>query len=152
MTISIRVPVLALAGLLAAAGAACAQTPADVARDWGLLGVWRLDCTVKANRSDPDLKYVVRNGKLYHERDWGDGGDSSEIIAARITPEGGIALTVRFTSLGQTREFIDVKQDERHIHAIMSRNVDTNEYSIRDGRFVDGGRVPPMQTHCQSGT
>ena len=149
MTISIRVPVLALAGLLAAASASFADTPADLARDWGLLGVWRLDCTVKASRGDPDLKYVVRDGKLYHERDWGDGGDSSEIISAKLTPEGGIDLTVKFTSLGQTREFIDVKQDEQHIHAIMSRNVDNNEYSIRDGKFVDSGRVPPMQTHCR---
>jgi hypothetical protein len=149
MTISLRVPALALAGMLAAAGASFADTPAEVARDWGLLGIWRLDCTVKASRGDPDLKYVVRGGKLFHERDWGDGGDSSEILAAEVTPEGGIALTVRFESLAQTRQFVDVKRDEQHIHAVMSRNVETNEYSIRDGKFVDSGRVPPMQTHCQ---
>jgi hypothetical protein len=148
MTISIRMTLLALAGLLATVGPSFAQAPADIARDWGMLGVWRLDCNASPSQSDPDLKYVVRNGTLYHERDWGNGGDVNEVVSARVSPEGGIDLTVKFNSLGQTREYVDVKQPDGRIRAIMSRNVDTDEYSIRDGQFADG-RTPPAQTHCR---
>src|SRR5690349_10611879 len=87
------------AGMLAASGAALAATPAEVARNWGLLGLWRLDCAAKPSRSDPDLKFLVRNGTLYHDRNWGSGHDSSAVTSASITPNGGIDVVVRFQSL-----------------------------------------------------
>jgi hypothetical protein len=137
-----------LAGMLAASGA-FAATPADVARKWGLLGLWRLDCAAKPTVSDPDLRFVVRSGTLYYDRAWGSGHDSSVITSATLTPNGGIDVVVRFQSLSQTREWIDVKEDDGRIRAIMNRNVDTNEYSIRDGKFVSNGNTPPPTTHCR---
>jgi hypothetical protein len=148
MMMSMRLRCFALAALFAIVGPAFAETPVEVATKWGLLGVWRLDCAAKPSRSDPDLAYVVRNGKLYHERNWGDGHDSSAIVSASVTPEGGIDLVVKMDSVSQTREFVDVKQDDGRIRAVMSRNVDTDEYAIRDGKLVSTGNLPPAQTHC----
>jgi hypothetical protein len=143
-----RMPLVALAAMFAIVGPAFAETPVEVATKWGLLGVWRLDCAARPSRSDPDLAYVVRNGKLFHERNWGDGRDSSAITSASVTAEGGIDLVVKMDSVSQTREFIDVKQDDGRIRAVMSRNVDTDEYAIRDGKLVSTGNLPPAQTHC----
>jgi hypothetical protein len=139
----------ALAGLLAVSGTSFAAAPAEVARDWGLLGLWRRDCTAKPTVSDPDLRFLVRNRTLYYDRNWGSGHDSSIVTSAKITANGGIDMVVRFPSLSQTREWINVKEDDGRIRAVMNRNVDTNEYSIRDGKIVSNGNTPTLQTHCR---
>jgi hypothetical protein len=137
----------AFAGVLAACSASIAETPAEVARDWGLLGLWRTDCRGKPSRSDYDLRFVVRNSNLYHDRDWGDGHDSSAVASATVTANGAIDLVVRFQSFSQTREWVLMKNDDR-IRTVMNRNVDTNEYSVRDGKYISSGDTTPQVTHC----
>ena len=143
-----RLLVAALLGILVAAGTSFGETPADAAAGWGLLGTWRLDCSVEADRSDPDLTFVVRDGQLFHDRKWGDGSDSSAVIAASITPDGGFSVTVKLDSLKQTRQWSYIKQSGR-IRAMSNRNVDDDQYSIRDGKFTANGNASPWQTHCR---
>jgi hypothetical protein len=135
------------AAVLAACSASIAETSAEVARNWGLLGLWRTHCGGKPSRSDYDLRFVVRNGTLYHDRDWGDGHDSSAVTSARVTADGAIDLVVRFQSLSQTREWVLMKNDGR-IRTVMNRNIDTNEYSVRDEKYVSSGDTTPLVTNC----
>jgi hypothetical protein len=149
LTISIGKSVLALAGMLAASGASLSETPGNVAKNWGLLGVWRLDCAGTRSGSDPDYRYVVRNQTLFEDRDFGDHHDSSAIVSATNTADGGIALVIRFDVLSMTRERKMIRMDDGRIRTVMSRNVATNEYSVRDGKFVSNGNATPSQTHCR---
>ena len=144
-----RVLFLALIVTLAASGVAFAETAAETATSWGLVGLWRLDCGTPASRDDVDLRYVVRDGALFHERNWGDGQDSSPVISATLTPQGGIDVVLKLESMSQTREFIVAKVDADHTRTVMSRNVDTNEYSIRDGTFISDGRPVRPLARCR---
>ena len=134
---------------VAAARVAAAQTPAETADKWGLLGTWRLDCSQKPSRGDPDLQFAVRGGTLFHDRDWGVAKDSSAVTSALIEPDGSLELVVRFDSLSQTREWIYKRGSDNRIESVSNRNVDTNKYTIRDGKFVASGKTPPWQTRCR---
>ena len=145
----VRLLVLVLLVVLATSEASLAQTVADTASRWGLLGTWRIDCSKPASRSDGDLQYVVRGGALFHEREFGDARDSSSVVSARTKADGSIEIVVNFTSISQTRQFSLIKGSDGRIRAISNRNVDTNEYSIRDGKFTANGNTPPWQTRCR---
>jgi hypothetical protein len=149
MTMLARVIAVSLAGLLAAVNTAPAGTAAETAAQWGLLGTWRLDCSTPLSRSDPALQFVVREGNLFHERNWGDGQDSSPVLSAVPTDNGGLQVQVRFDSINQTRQWIYTRQDDGRIRSVSNKNVDTDQYSIRDGKFTDNGNVTPWQTHCR---
>ena len=140
---------LALLAVLATCEASLAQTIAETAARWGLLGTWRLDCSKPASRSDGALQYVVRGGKLFHDREFGDTRDSSSVMSATTKADGSLEITVNFVSLSQTRQYSMMKGSDGRIRAISNRNVDTNEYSIRDGKFTANGNTPPWQTRCR---
>jgi hypothetical protein len=144
-----RCAALAFVAFAATALAAAAQTTAEVARKWGLLGTWRLDCTQPRSESNPDLAYAVRDGKLFHDRDFGKNRDSSAVMTAVVKADKSIEVVVKFDSLKQTRQFSLMKGPDGRIRAVSNRNVDTNEYSIRDGKFTANGGTPPWQTRCR---
>jgi hypothetical protein len=129
--------------------AAQAQTTAEVARKWGLLGTWRLDCTQPRSSQNPDLIYVVRDGKLFHDRDFVDSRDSSAVMTATLKADKSLEIVVSFQSLKQTRQFSFMKGPDGRIRAASNRNVDTNEYTVRDGKFVSNGASTPWQTRCR---
>jgi hypothetical protein len=144
-----RTIAIALLVAIAAGPGAQAQTTAEVARKWGLIGTWRLDCTRPRSGDNPDLAYVVRDGKLFHDRHFGNNGDSNAVITAVVKANKAIEVVVKFDSLNQTRQFALMKGPDGRIRAISNRNVDTNEYSIRDGKFTANGATPPWQTRCR---
>jgi len=63
--------------------------------------------------------------------------------------DGSLELTVKFDSLSPNRQFSFVKGGDGRIRAISNRNVDTNEYTIKDGKFTANGNTPPWQTRCR---
>jgi hypothetical protein len=148
MSARIRAIALVLLAVLAAPADSFAQTVAETASKWGLLGTWRLNCSAPASRSDGELKYVIRGGKLYHDREFGDARDSSQVTSATRKADGTLELVVKFDSLSQTRQFSFIKGSDGRIRAVSNRNVDTNEYTIKDGKFTSNGNIPPWQTRC----
>ena len=128
-----------------------AQTVVETASRWGLTGTWRLDCRQPTSRSNPDLKYVVRGGKLFHDRNFGDTADSSSVMSATVKANGSLEIVVNFTSFSQTRQFSFMKGSDGRIRAISNRNVDTNEYSVVDGKFTANGNPAPWQSRCSDG-
>jgi hypothetical protein len=148
MHVRIRLLALVILAVVAMPLASSAQTTAEVASRWGLLGTWRIDCSAPASRSDGELKYVVRDGRLYHDREFGNARDSSLVTSATARADGTLELTVKFDSLSQTRQFAFIRGGDGRIRAISNRNVDTDEYTIKDGTFTANGNTPPWQTRC----
>ena len=149
MLARLRLPALVVLAILATCQATLAQraqTAAESASQWGLLGTWRLDCNTPASSADSDLSYVVREGQLFHDREFGNARDSSVVNAATILPDGSIELVVTFASLAQTRQFSLTKGGDGRIRALSNRKVDTEEYTVRDGKFTGNGNDSPWQT------
>ena len=143
-----KIVLLAVLALLLPVQAALAETPAEAARRWGLLGTWRYNCNAPPDKNDSVLAYIVRNNRLYHDRNWGDGTDSSLISNATIRPDGTLDLLITFTSLSQTRQNIIRKMPDGGVLTLVSRNVDNDEYTIRDGKAVGATKLLPLLTRC----
>jgi hypothetical protein len=126
-----------------------AQSNADTATQWGLLGAWKIDCKVPANRQDVTSTYVVREGRLFLDRDFGDAKDSSSVALATRKSDGAIELVVNFTSLKQIRQYSLMKGSDGRARALSNRNVDTNEYSVTNGKFTANSNETPWQTRCR---
>ncbi|MDP1837558.1 MAG: hypothetical protein Q8N31_14290 [Reyranella sp.] len=149
MPVSIRLVAFALLAGFSSANGVSAQTVAGTATQWGLIGVWQLDCKAPISQSNGALKYAVRGGKLFHDRDFGGGKtDSNVVISARANSDETLEVTISFASFSQTRQFAFVKAADGRIRALNNRNVDTDEYSIRDGKFLANGNVTPWQSRC----
>jgi len=94
---------------------------------------------------------VVRRGQLFLERNWGDGGDSSAVRSANVQADGSIEVVIVFTSLSQTRLNAFIKSDDGGlIRTITSKNVDNDQYSVREGLFVDSGAATSWLKRCRS--
>lgn len=122
---------------------------AEAASSWGLIGTWRLDCSKPVSRSNADLKYVVKGGELFHDREFGDTSDSNPVTSARAKSDGTIEIVVDFAGLSQTRRFSFMKAGDGRIRAMSNRNDKTNEPSVVDGKFTSNGQPTPWQTRCR---
>ena len=139
---------LAVLELLLPVQAALAETPAEAARRWGLIGTWRFNCNAPPDKIDVVLVYAVRNNRLYHDRNWGSGTDSSAITNATIRPDGAIDLLINFTSLSQTRQNILKKMPDGRVLTLVSRNVDNDQHTIKDGKVAGSGQPMTLLTRC----
>lgn len=144
-----RLFALVILGALATSETLLAQTAADTASSWGLLGTWRFDCSNPVSRSNSDTQYVVRAGKLFEDREFGDKRDSSPIISATTKADGSIEIVVDFVSTSETRQYSLMKGSDGRIRAMASRNVETNKYTIVDGKFKTNGSDTRWLTRCR---
>jgi hypothetical protein len=65
---------LVLGGLLATIQQreALAETNVELAQRWGLIGTWMTDCSQPATGLKPKKSFIVRDRKLFHDRDGGN--------------------------------------------------------------------------------
>jgi hypothetical protein len=143
-----RIALLAVLALIPPVQATLAETPAEAGRRWGLIGTWRFNCNATPDKVDVVLIFAVRNNRLYHDRNWGSGTDSSAITNATIRPDGAIDLLINFTSLSQTRQNILKKMPDGRVLTVVSRNVDNDEHTIKDGKVVGSGQPMALLTRC----
>lgn len=99
------------------------------------------------------MAWVVRRGRLFHDRNWGDGKDSQPALLASAKADGSLEVLVTF-DFGkkhgkQTRQFSFIKDADGRIRAMSNRNVDTDEYSIVNGKFAFNGKATRWQTRCR---
>ena len=149
MAAFIRLSGLLLAACIASAGSAKAQSVADAATRWGLIGTWSLDCTKPASSSNGYLMYVVRAGKVVHERDFGDRRDTNDVQQARTGTGGALDLVVHFPALNQTRKFTMMMGPDRRIRALSNSRIDGTDQTIKDGKFTANGGTTPWQSRCR---
>jgi hypothetical protein len=78
---------LAIAFSLTLTPGASAETVAQAARKWGLIGPWSLDCSLKPDRSKGTmLAYeVVADDRVVYRRNFGDTTDESEVVTAEVS-------------------------------------------------------------------
>jgi hypothetical protein len=128
-----------------------AQTGVEAAERWGLLGTWMADCRQQPSLANTRDAYVVRGGRLFLERDLGPqyGRDSTAITLATLRTEGAIELTEYYADLTppQMRRTILVKGGDGRIRVRINVNLDTGEYSVRNG-LLSSGRPTPWQGRC----
>ena len=145
------VPVIGLFMMFACT--ASAESAAETASKWGLIGRWSFDCSLPPDRDrGAVLAYeIASDGRLLLRRDFGDQTDSAEVIAAKISADGVLNLRVFFPKLKQTREYGLKREPDGSIRAIYNRDKNGN-YSIRDGTFAASGQPTPPQYRCEQGT
>jgi hypothetical protein len=129
---------------------ASAETVAQTAREWGLIGPWSLDCSLKPGRNKGSvLAYEIAPGdRVVHRRNFGDTTDESDVITAEMSADGMLNLRVFFPKLKQTREYGFVMQPDGTMRAIYNRN-QKDEYTIKDGKFTANGNPTPSQHKCR---
>lgn len=150
MFASVRMLGLLFAACIALAHGAAAQSVADAATRWGLIGTWALDCSKPASGANGYLTYVVRGaGKVAHERDFGDRRDTNDVQQARTGVGGTLDLVVHFPGLNQTRKFTMMMASDRRIRALANSRIDGTEQTIKDGKFTANGGITPWQTRCR---
>jgi hypothetical protein len=141
---------LAILFSLTLAPDASAETVAQTARKWGLIGPWSLDCLLPPDRGKGTvLAYeIASNGNVVHRRNFGDTTDKSQVLSAEVSDDGILNLRAFFPSLKQTREYGLMMQPDGTLRAIYNRN-QKEEYTIRDGKFTDNGNPTPAQHRCK---
>ena len=129
---------------------ASAETVAQTAQQWGLIGAWSLDCSLKPARNKGTvLDYQIAGGdRVVYRRNFGDKSDESEVVTAEVSADGMLNLRVFFPSLRQTREYGPMMQPDGTMRAIYNRN-QKDEYTIRDGKFTADGNPTPPQHKCR---
>jgi hypothetical protein len=128
---------------------ASADDAAGVARDWGLIGTWAIDCTKPPKKGQGNtISYeVTSSGGLIYRRDF-DVSDNNEVTEARIEPDHTLILSIVMPQFNQTRENGIAMQSDGSIHSIFSRGED-GSYTIRDGRFVANRKPTPALQKCR---
>lgn len=126
-----------------------AETIAETAQQWGLIGPWSLDCSLPPDHANGTvLSYEIAGDRLMHRRDFGDSRDEAEVLAATVSGDNILNLRVYFPSVKQTREYGVMHLDDGSIRAVYNRN-DKNQYSIKDGKFIANGKPTPVQHKCE---
>ena len=140
---------LAIPFLLTLTLNASAETVAETARAWGLIGAWSLDCSVAPDRGQGAvLAYEIASGdRVVHRRDFGDASDESEVVTAKVSGDGMLNLRVFFPKLKQTREYGFAMQPDGTMSAMYNRNQE-GKYTIRNGKFTANGNPTPPQHKC----
>jgi hypothetical protein len=126
-----------------------AETMAETARKWGLIGSWSLDCSLAPDRNRGTvLAYEIASGdRVVHRRNFGDTTDESEVVTAGVSGDGMLNLRVFFPALKQTREYGFIMQPDGTLRAMYNRN--KNKYTIKDGKFTANGDPTPSQHKCR---
>jgi hypothetical protein len=145
----LTLPVIILFATLA--GTASAETAAETASKWGLIGRWSLDCSLPPDRDrGAVLAYEVgADGRLVYRRDFGDSTDTADVIAAEISADNLLHLRVFFPKLKQTREYGLRMESNGSLRAFYNRDRKGN-YSIRNGLFSANGKPTPPNFKCTS--
>jgi len=140
---------LALVGLLMSLGPARAETPAETAAAFGLLGTWAVDCRLPPSLANGYLTYAATpGGNIAHDRDFGSQRNVGEVVRASLTA-GGIDLVVFFPVSAQSRQITITKAADGRMRTIADSFINANEYAVRDGVLLATGTQMPWQMRCR---
>ena len=139
---------LAVLAFVASASPAAADPAADAAERWGLIGLWKLDCTKGPSREDPSFRYVVRGGKLYQERDSGGAKDANIVSLAEAGADRTLELTVILPPPSPARTLVLRHEGSDRFSVRSNRAIGTDDYTIKDGRLPDGKPARVLLTRC----
>jgi len=128
---------------------ASAETVAQTARNWGLIGSWSRDCSLKPGRNQNTLLTyeIMADERVVHRRDFGDTTDENEVVGAEVSGDSMLNLRVFFPNFKQTREYGLMKQPDGTLRTMYNHD-QKDEYSIKDGIFTANGNPTPALHKC----
>jgi hypothetical protein len=139
---------LALLGITGFAAPSSAETAVQIATRWGIVGIWQKDCHAPVGPDNDRQAFVVREGKLFLERSTGTSHDSNSIPAASVNARGELELLVIFTAFKQNRLNVHALSKDGRDRIVLNRNVDTDEYTVRNAILHSTGQPVPWDTRC----
>lgn len=127
---------------------ALADDAAEIARQWGLIGTWAVDCakSVQPGHGNVITYEVSATGRLIYRRDL-DAADTNEVTDVQIDGDHSLVLSITMPRYSQTRDNGIDKLDDGSIRSTFNRGRD-GSYTIRDGRFVATGKPTPRLRKC----
>lgn len=135
--------------MLANSTPASADAAAEAALRWGLEGVWQIDCGRSASKDNQAVRFIVRSGKLYLDRDIGAAWEANLVSYAERASDGMLELTILFPPPDGARTLLLKRENANQLMVWSNRRTGTDDYTIRDGAsLVDNNRSPPLLTHC----
>jgi hypothetical protein len=128
---------------------ASAETVAQTARKWGLIGPWSRDCSLEPGKDkNAMLSYeIIGDDRVVHRRNFGDTTDQNEVVTAEVSGDGMLNLRVFFPNFKQTRQYGLMKQPDGSMRTMYNHD-QQDEYSIRDGIFTANGNPTPALHKC----
>jgi len=129
---------------------ASAETVAQTVRNWGLIGSWSRDCSLKPGKNQNTLLTyeVMPDERVVHRRDFGDSADENEVVGAQVSGDGMLNLRVFFPNFKQTRDYGLMKQPDGTLRTMYNHD-QKGEYSIRDGVFTANGNQTAALHKCR---
>ena len=151
----VAVPVVALVALAAAVWFwVFREPPMHVAAQWGLVGVWQLDCKAPVRPNNPSYKYSIENGQLLLTRDVGRGTtDTSKISDVTVAGEE-ISYVVHFAQAGDknketvARQNTLAKSPDGRIRTVINKDVRTGQVTVLDGLRTSDKKPTPWMSRC----
>jgi hypothetical protein len=144
-----NLPLFSLTVVMAflAANSASAQTPADIAESWGLLGRWAAQCDKPPSRANTFYGYRREATSLRYIIESGSGDPLSPyaqtaIDSAKLLPEGLIETRMRFGKSAEVFTTQIAKSADGRIRVMMHRG-SLRGFSIQDGKILDPAFGPP---------
>ena len=137
---------LAMLGIAGFAAPSSAETVVQTATRWGIVGIWQKDCHAPVGPDNDRQAFVVREGKLFLERSTGASQDSNPVPAASIDARGELELLVIFAAFKQNRLNVHALAKDGRDRIVLNRNVDTDEYTVRNGILLSTGQPVPWET------
>jgi hypothetical protein len=139
---------LVIAAITVPARIGWAETVAETVRAWELVGKWSPDCSrPPTERNGQDIYFVTPAGRVGRDRDFGRRYDRKEVKQA-LARSDGLELIVYCPQSAKLRQITLIKAPDGRLRTMTERDVDTEEYTIKDGKFAATGADTPWKMRC----
>jgi len=138
------------AGTLATIALASLSTPAvtdastETMKRWGLIGTWSLGCAQPAGMHNSHTTYqFVASGSVERIRDFGAQKFTDTVIKANVGLQGELTMAIQVTNPSgkHNREEVLFKGPDGRIRTQQNRVADSEDYSVRHGRYGNGAET-----------
>lgn len=127
---------------------ALADSAADTATRWGLIGTWSLDCTQPAARTNNYLSFAVNGANVVHNRNFGDAQDSNNVVSLKVTGDL-LEMEIFYPSLNPPQSrFIGVVKNGPNKMISQYNHDQSGNFTIKDFKLVSNGQPAPYLTKC----
>jgi hypothetical protein len=138
---------ISAAAAVALMGEVWAGPDGDAVRRFGLVGVWRLDCSKPVSRSNPNVVFEApEQGPPTRTIGWGSPSDyTHELREVRIIAPDKLAHTVndKYNFLSQ----VILVRDGRG-RTFQYTDLKTGKVTVKDGIFLPTGEPTPWLERC----
>jgi hypothetical protein len=133
---------LALASLSTPAGS---DASTETMKRWGLIGNWSQGCEQPASMQNSHTRYqLAGSGSVERVRDFGAQKFTDTVTKANVGVQGELTLAIQVTNpMGKhDREEVLVKGQDGRIRTQQNRVTNSEDYSVRHGRYANGTETP----------